>query len=122
MNVSQSSADSVMSYLPALPIISRKAAPLSSSLALFTTHKCWEGCICFHKCNCCCLTTAACLHFGPFVKAIHAHPQHFHDPCLHRAHSPISFYLPKSPNKIMPRSATMEKECKQSSFNPCTHI
>lgn len=122
MNVSQSSADSVMSYLPAPPIISRKAAPLCSSLALFFTHRCWQGCVSFYKGNCCCLTTAACPHFGPFVKAIHACPQHFHDPCLQRAHSPISFYLPKSPNKITSRSAMMGKECKQSSCSPCTHI
>lgn len=67
---------------------------------------------------------STCLHFGPFVNAIHAFscPQHFHDPHLHRAHSSISFYLPRSPNKITSRSAMIEKERKQSSFNPCTHI
>ena len=43
-------------------------------------------------------------------------------PWFDRAHSPVSFYLPKSPNKIISRSAKMEKERKQSSFNPCTHI
>lgn len=112
-----------------LPIISQKADTLSSFLAVFTTHKCWEGRACFHMCNCCHLTTAAHLQFGSFAKAIHALAQHFPDPGLcgakgeastDRVQSLISFYLSKSPNKMVSRSAKMVKECRQRHLNLCT--